>query len=56
MIVEELDDKIVPAYVDERGKVRNLSSFTVEGLHVVTMKPGAVRGNHIHEPKEVGLR
>jgi len=53
-LVEELDAGVVPIYNDERGEVGDFSSFSkVEGLHVVTMRPGAVRGNNVHDRVEI---
>ncbi|MDI6891055.1 MAG: WxcM-like domain-containing protein [Thermodesulfovibrionales bacterium] len=52
-LLEELDDKAFPIYKDERGKIGDFRSSPVEGLHVVEMKPGAVRGNHVHDKDEI---
>ena len=50
---EELDQMVAPIYNDERGKVWDFPGFLVEGLHVVSMRPGAVRGNHVHDRDEI---
>lgn len=38
---------------DERGIATFYRAFSVQNLHVVTMNPGAVRGNHVHDEDEV---
>jgi len=52
-LLEELDEKAVPIFIDKRGMVRNFKDFLIEGLHVVEMKPGSVRGNHVHDRDEI---
>lgn len=52
-LVEQLDNRSVLIFTDDRGQVADFRSFHVEGLHVVTMQPGAVRGNHVHDRDEV---
>jgi quercetin dioxygenase-like cupin family protein len=52
-VFEELDQRVAPIYNDERGKVWNFPGFLVEGLHVATVEPGAVRGNHAHDRDEI---
>ena len=52
-LIEKLDEKSVPLYEDSRGRVRNFGRFSVENLHIATMRPGAVRGNHSHHQAEV---
>ena len=53
MSLEEIDEGKAPIYEDKRGMIRDLKAFSVDGLHVVTMQPGAIRGNHIHEEDEI---
>ena len=53
MMLDELTEKQVSTYVDERGKVWDFASFPMEALHVVTMEPCAVRGNHTHDKDEI---
>ena len=48
-MIEELTENTLPVYKDKRGKVNHFGQFSVEELHVATMQPGAVRGNHIHD-------
>jgi quercetin dioxygenase-like cupin family protein len=52
-MIEELDETWMPTYRDERGQTGDFRAFRVEGLHVVTMEPGAVRGNHAHDRDEI---
>jgi len=52
-LLEEISGEIVPIYSDERGQVRDFGCISVEGLHVVEMKPGSVRGNHVHDRDEI---
>lgn len=52
-IVEELGSRVVPIFSDRRGKVGDFGDFLAQGLHVVTMQPGAVRGNHVHNQNEI---
>ncbi len=52
-MLEEISGEIVPIYSDERGQVRDFGCISVEGLHVVEMRPGAVRGNHVHDRDEI---
>jgi mannose-6-phosphate isomerase-like protein (cupin superfamily) len=52
-MIEELDGWSVPVHFDKRGESRDFRSFLVEGLHVVTMEPGAVRGDHVHDRDEI---
>ena len=52
-LIEELDNKAISISFDERGSVLDFGCFSLEGLHVVAMQPGAVRGNHIHDEDEI---
>ena len=52
-LIEELSKAAIPLHVDERGVVADLSRFCIRGLHVVTLQPGAVRGNHVHDRDEI---
>ena len=52
-ILEELDKNIVSTFQDTRGGVVSFVNSVVENLHVATIKPGAVRGNHNHNRDEV---
>lgn len=52
-MIEELDEKFVADYVDERGQVRDFRALQVEGLHVATVEPGAARGGHVHDRDEI---
>jgi len=52
-LLEELDERAVPVFVDERGQVRDFGCISVEGLHVVEMKSGSARGNHVHDRDEI---
>jgi len=45
--------EVIPLYEDGRGKVADLKDFFVEGLHLVELKAGSVRGNHVHQKDEV---
>jgi len=52
-MIEEWDEKAISISRDERGSVIYFGRFSLEGLHVVEMKAGAVRGNHIHDKDEI---
>jgi quercetin dioxygenase-like cupin family protein len=52
-LIEKLADNRVPIYEDDRGWVRVFGKYSVTDLHVVSMRPGAVRGNHSHPLAEV---
>ena len=52
-LLEELDEKAVPIFIDKRGMVRNFKDFLIQGLHVVEMRPGSARGNHVHDKDEI---
>ena len=52
-LLEEISGEIVPIYSDERGQVRDFGCISVEGLHVVEMKSGSARGNHVHDRDEI---
>lgn len=52
-LIEELSKAAIPLRVDERGVVVDLSRFCIRDLHVVTMEPGALRGNHMHDRDEI---
>jgi mannose-6-phosphate isomerase-like protein (cupin superfamily) len=43
----------VPVHRDSRGVAAFYSKFTVENLHVVSLNPDAVRGNHSHDQDEI---
>ena len=38
-----------PAFVDERGEIRNLLDVPLTSVAVITSVNGAVRGNHYHK-------
>jgi len=46
-------DECAPIFRDDRGRVINFGSFQVKDLHVASMKPGTVRGNHVHDRDEI---
>jgi len=52
-LIEGPSKAAIPLPVDERGVVADLSGFCIRGLHVVTMEPGALRGNHMHDRDEI---
>lgn len=52
-MLAELSNEEVAISVDDRGEVGNFGGFSVQGLHVVTMQPGAARGNHTHHRNEI---
>ena len=52
-LIEKLDEKRVPLYIDSRGSVKSFGRFSVKDLHIASMRPGAVRGNHRHLQAEV---
>ena len=52
-LIEKLDEDSVPVYKDSRGSVRSFDQFSVKNLHIASMRPGAVRGNHSHQQAEV---
>ena len=52
-LIEKLDDNRVPLYIDSRGSVKSFGRFSVKDLHIASMQPGAVRGNHSHLQAEV---
>ena len=48
-----MDPTEAPVYTDDRGWVRSFNRFSAKDLHAVSMRPGAVRGNHSHRLPEV---
>ena len=52
-LIEKLDKSDSPVYEDGRGWVRSFNRFSAKDLHVASMRPGAVRGNHSHPLPEV---
>lgn len=52
-LIEKLNEKIVPLYEDVRGNVRSFVNFSVKDLHIASMLPDTVRGNHTLEKAEV---
>ena len=52
-LIEKLDENRVPLYIDPRGSVKSFGRFSVKDLHIASMQPGAVRGNHSHLQAEV---
>ncbi len=52
-LIEKLDDKCAPIFKDDRGRVINFGCFQVNDLHVASMKPGVIRGNHVHDRDEI---
>jgi oxalate decarboxylase/phosphoglucose isomerase-like protein (cupin superfamily) len=54
-LLEKLTTGSGPAVVreDQRGTAVFYPTFSVKNLHVVTMNPGASRGNHSHDQDEV---
>ena len=51
--LKEIDSNTVSIYQDQRGIVVSFANGVVENLHIASMKPGAVRGNHVHDCDEV---
>jgi quercetin dioxygenase-like cupin family protein len=55
-ILIELIEHEVSVRTDNRGSVMDLRHFAsgrLNGLHIAEMKPGAVRGNHVHDKDEI---
>ena len=40
---------ISPSFSDHRGSVSNILAFPTQHVALITSKPGAVRGNHVHQ-------
>ena len=40
---------ITPAFTDRRGDIANLLAVPVRHVTLITSRPGAVRGNHVHQ-------
>ena len=38
-----------PAFSDRRGDIMNLLAVPIQHVALITSKPGAVRGNHVHK-------
>jgi quercetin dioxygenase-like cupin family protein len=53
VLVQELDSSQVEASLDPRGCMRFFSGFNIQNMHVGTLRPGTVRGDHSHEQEEV---
>ena len=55
----QLIERLIPGeervrvYQDSRGLAAFYSEFPVENLHIVSVNPGAVRGNHSHDQDEI---
>jgi len=52
-LIEKLDNNIISVSFDERGSVLDFGCFSLEGLHIASMKKYAVRGNHVHDKDEI---
>ncbi len=52
-LIKILDNKCTPVSFDDRGGVINFGRFQVKDLHVASMKPHTVRGNHVHDRDEI---
>lgn len=39
---------IAPAFTDRRGEISNLLAVPIQHVALITSRPGAVRGNHVH--------
>lgn len=52
-LIEKLDKTDATVYEDGRGWVRSFNRFSAKDLHLASMRPGAVRGNHSHHLSEV---
>lgn len=50
-LIEKLDNNIISVSFDERGSVLDFGCFSLEGLHIASMKKYAVRGNHVHDKR-----
>ena len=38
-----------PAFTDQRGDITNLLAVPTQHVALITSKPGAIRGNHMHQ-------
>ena len=47
MSIDKLSPK--PAFTDPRGSITNLLAFPTQHIALITSKPGAIRGNHVHK-------
>jgi len=52
-MIEELTEGHLSVYSDTRGEVLQLGELFGRELHVLSMEPGASRGNHIHSRDEI---
>ena len=52
MMFKKLGNKELKIHRDERGVVYDLPDKNIKNLHLVTMEPGAIRGNHSHKMAE----
>ena len=52
-LIEILDEKCASVSFDDRGEVINFGSFQVKDLHVASMKPHTMRGDHVHDRDEI---
>jgi len=50
--VGEEQDEVFEVYEDTRGIGISFSVEDIQGLHAVSVNPGAVRGDHFHERDE----
>jgi mannose-6-phosphate isomerase-like protein (cupin superfamily) len=52
-MIELLAEENVPVYIDGRGKVFHMEQFATRELHIASVEPEAVRGNHVHDRDEI---
>ncbi len=52
-MLEDISSKLAIVKVDERGKAVDFRQMLLAELHVVTVEPGACRGNHVHDKDEI---
>ncbi|MFP4393220.1 MAG: cupin domain-containing protein [Desulfohalobiaceae bacterium] len=53
VLVQELDSSQVESRLDSRGVLRFFSGYQIQELHVGSLRPGTVRGQHSHDYDEV---
>lgn len=52
-MIEKIDTYLISIYENKRGLVWSLNDLKVKNLHIFSLNPGSIRGNHFHECKEV---
>ena len=53
-LLKEINNEMIHIFHDDRGRVVSFSDQLVcKNLHIASMEPGAIRGNHVHNRDEI---